>query len=217
MRNQNRPQRKPQNSALRRKLNQTTLLTTKIQPWQVKRNRQLVSIPAHRENGFSMERVFRFNLPGTQSLVNMKQVWELIQSELGLNFNSLNPVTITIKDLTIYSLRSFTGRVYYTSLDPSANSVNMSQFSTYSDYVNSAGVASVSVIYPLDARPSVVHLDSAANSRVLCTISQLSAPDIWVVDIRCYVTVNNSGQPTMSKVLSLPPSEDDSEVRQDFP
>lgn len=122
----------------------------KIEPFLVRKNAQIMSVPSHKETGLNIERVFRLIITSSgtaPSPVTEADVAAGILSELGIA-TTTSPLDITIKDARLYANRSVTASFLYRTGNQA------SRVMVASDYVNQAGISSIHAVYPVASRVS---------------------------------------------------------------
>jgi hypothetical protein len=172
--------------------NHTKNLVEKEAPFQIRRNRQLVSIPSHRESGLTFERVYRIAV-ATAANVTSSDLTTAIDQELGVTLSGSH--TLTIKELSFYSSAPgpFEVGVFYFTRN--GNAVSEASCS-FSDQSSSAGVSTISVIYPLALRPKFT---VGATAFPLFSITPTpTATNPTFIDVLVYIS--NAGASVVANV-----------------
>jgi hypothetical protein len=163
------------------RINHAIHQVNKIVPFQVRRNKQMMSIPSHRETGLNIERVFR-----TQTKVNTGSgifsldfafVAKLILSELSIA-TTVDPFDITLKEIRVYANTPISARFAYRV------GTQADRTTTFSDYCSFAGLSSVCVVYPVASR-----LSFASNSTSSTLVVQAESPPP-IADVDTFVVVD---------------------------
>jgi len=123
----------------------------KITPFQVRRNAQHISIPAHRESGLNIERVFRLvrtlSANGSPQVITENAVTTDVLAELGVGVvGTGNALDFTLKEARFFSSSNLDVQLYYRA----GNAVDRN--TNFSDYSSSAGISSIQVVYPVASR-----------------------------------------------------------------
>jgi hypothetical protein len=199
---------KRSNNSAAKRLADVVHQVNKVQPFVVRKNAQLLSVPAHKESGLNMERIFRVKgTPGasafslTQSLFNTA-----LLEELGID-TTLFPLDVTIKEIRVYSSLPLTARFVYRTGNQNDRSM------VASDYTNSAGLASICVVYPVSSRLNF--LSTSTSSDVLVQIGSSSPTgaterDFIIFDVLARISSRNTTfDPTFDQNLQVPMEIDD--------
>lgn len=159
--NRQRNQNKKRGGASRR-LTHVVHQVNKIEPFLVRKNAQLMSVPSHKETGLNMERFFRLHLPNAPmtSDLTIAALYNLVLSELGIATSS-EPYDMTLKELRVYSNTSISGRFFYRTGNQDERNM------VVSDYVNQAGLSCLDVVYPVASRLSFT---SGANTALILQV-----------------------------------------------
>jgi len=166
-------------------------LVNKVTPFQVQQNRQLVSVPAHRETGMNIERVFRaiITIPagGDFQAVLFTALQTAIVAELGIPAPAgAYQYGFTVKKLTAYSTANMVVRIFYQS-DRINNTVGQEAVQ-FTDMTSDGGIATVSVVYPTAARPNWV--SSSIPSTSICLLANTGGASAFAQEVFIDVVVN---------------------------
>jgi hypothetical protein len=150
------------NQRLEQRISALSNQVYKTKPFQVRKNRQLISIPAHRESGLNIERIFRFRQPfGTALTTDI--VRGRVLDELGVDLPEGAYARFTVKDARFYSYGANLGvLVYYASVDLS--NIIQDAWENFTDESSTAGINTIEVVFPTSVRPSWI---TGEGNRVL--------------------------------------------------
>jgi len=118
-------------------------------PFLVRRNRELLSTPAHRENGLNIERFFRIEIfnenPPTPTVITTDTISKAIFNELGIAEQA--SVDFILKEVRLYSKSDM--RCFFHYDIAAAAGASLQSYIQCSDYVNSqSGLSHLDVVYP---------------------------------------------------------------------
>jgi hypothetical protein len=123
----------------------------KVEPFLVRKNVQIVSVPSHKESGLNIERFFRLKVNAVEagSTITRADLASAILAELGIA-TTTDPLDITVKEVKVFANRSLDVKFSYRT----GNQEDRNMIA--SDYVNQAGVCSIHAVYPVASRLSIV-------------------------------------------------------------
>jgi hypothetical protein len=194
------------NSSAAKRLADVVHQVNKVQPFIVRKNAQILSVPAHKESGLNLERIFRVKLtPSTTALSLTEASFNAaLLEELGID-TLLFPLDVTIKEMRIYSSTPITARFVYRTGNQNDRSM------VASDYTNGAGLSSICVVYPVSSRLNF--LSSSTGTNAILNLFGVSVPDVRdfiIVDVLARVSSRNSAfDPTFGINSQVPMELDD--------
>jgi hypothetical protein len=194
------------NSSAAKRLADVVHQVNKVQPFIVRKNAQILSVPAHKESGLNLERIFRVKLtPSTTALSLTEASFNAaLLEELGID-TLLFPLDVTIKEMRIYSSTPITARFVYRTGNQNDRSM------VASDYTHGAGLSSICVVYPVSSRLNF--LSSSTGTNAILNLFGVSVPDVRdfiIVDVLARVSSRNSAfDPTFGINSQVPMELDD--------
>jgi len=187
-------------SNISQKVSHVSHQVNKVTPFVVRKGRQLLTPPSHRESGLNLERFFRHSLtPSNAAVVSVSraQLASLVLEELGIASTTL-PLDLTVKEIRAYASVPLDMQVFYRTGDQADRST------TFSDYAAQGGTASIEVVLPVASR-DVFTSDSVATDPVVSvrTPNNGSAPlqpnNYLIIDYLVRVTSREAPfEPTVS-------------------
>jgi hypothetical protein len=194
------------NSSAAKRLADVVHQVNKVQPFIVRKNAQILSVPAHKESGLNLERIFRVKLtPSTTALSLTEASFNAaLLEELGID-TLLFPLDVTIKEMRIYSSTPITARFVYRTGNQNDRSM------VASEHTNGVGLSSICVVYPVSSRLNF--LSSSTGTNAILNLFGVSVPDVRdfiIVDVLARVSSRNSAfDPTFGINSQVPMELDD--------
>lgn len=165
---------------------------------RLRQNHQLVSIPNHNYQS-KHQRVFRvFVGPGVANgiAINYSSILAAVRAELGYPADSTTAISVAVHELRVYqaSPQTFGGTAATQNalavrlFDNQANLVGL-----FEDMASPSGIASVSVAYPVNSRPTFT--GSSTSSAVASVVGP--SVSLEVVDVLATVIITPGTLPSM--------------------